>query len=130
MVNYVPYHHVVNVITDYAPHQAHILLDCESAITRISSIELHTSHQLVIDDIRQGVHNLKSRGTKIHLHWIAGHVNYKGNELAEQAAKEAAQEAVTLQTGPVRYYKHAKWTNDLEEVATSLGYITNRTGQI
>ncbi len=31
-------------------------------------------------------------------------MNYKGNELADQAAKEAAQDAVRLPTGPVRNY--------------------------
>ncbi len=39
------------------------------------------------------MHNLKATGTKVHLHWIVGHVTYKGNEQVDQAAKEAAQEA-------------------------------------
>ncbi len=44
----------------------------------------------------------------MHLHWIAGHVKYKVNELADQAAKETAHEPLTLLTGPGRNSKQAK----------------------
>ncbi len=76
--------------------EVHILSDCQSAISSVTSSNLHRSHQDVIDDIRRGVQNLESQSTTVKLHWIAGHVDSNGNELADKAAKEAAIEAYTL----------------------------------
>ncbi len=39
---------------------------------------------------------MESQSTTVKLHWIAGHIDSNGNELADNAAKEAAIEAFTL----------------------------------
>ncbi len=76
--------------------EVHILSDCQSAISSVTSSDLHRSYLDVIDDIRRGEQNLKSQSTTVILHWIAGHVDSNGNELADKTAKEAAIEASTL----------------------------------
>ena len=77
--------------------QVHILSDCQSAITSISSRDTHKSHQNCIDDIHRNVQVLRSRDITVNLHWVAGHVDLAGNEIADQAAKQAANEASTSQ---------------------------------
>ncbi len=76
--------------------EVHILSDCQSTISSVTSSDLHRSHQDVIDDIRREVQDLESQSTTVKLHWIAGHVDLNGNELADKAAKEVAIEAFTL----------------------------------
>ncbi len=76
--------------------EVHILSDCQSAISSVTSSDLHRSHQDDIDDIRRGVQDLDSQSTTVILHWIAGNVDSNGNELTDKAAKEAAIEASTL----------------------------------
>ena len=72
---------------------AYILSDCQAAITSSCSSNIHTSHQILIDNIRSSIHTLTLKGMKITFNWIAGHVNLQGNELADTAAKEAALRA-------------------------------------
>ncbi len=56
--------------------EVHILSDCQSAISSVTSSDLHISHQdHIIDDIRRGVQVLESQSTTVKLHWIAGHVD-------------------------------------------------------
>ena len=72
---------------------AHILSDCQSAIKSCTSRDTHKSHQECIDQILDNVKILDDRGISVQLHWVAGHVNLAGNELADRAAKEAAADA-------------------------------------
>ncbi len=76
--------------------EVYILSDCQSAISSVTSSNLHRSHQDVIDDIKRGVQDLESQSTTVKLHWIAGHVDSNGNKLVDKAASEAAIEDSTL----------------------------------
>ncbi len=79
--------------------EIHILSDCQSTISSVTSSDLHRSHQDVINDItciRRGVQVLESQSTTVKLHWIVGHVDSYGNELGDKAAKESAKEASIL----------------------------------
>ncbi len=78
------------------PTDAHILADCQSAIISCNSRDTHKSHQECIDKIHKNVQELKSQYITTKLHWVAGHVELSGNELADQAAKQAALEADTI----------------------------------
>ena len=71
----------------------YILSDCQAAIASVCSTEIHKSHQTLIDEIRRAIHCIISNGLQITFKWIAGHANLVGNELADAAAKQAAEEA-------------------------------------
>ncbi len=73
--------------------EAHILSDCQSALTSCSSHDTHKSHQSCIDEIQTNVKHLRNKGVVVNMHWVAGHVNLTGNELADTAAKSAAKDA-------------------------------------
>ncbi len=81
----------VEFCTDYCywrkthnSREVHIHSDCQSAILSVTFSDFHRSHQDVIDDIRRGVQVLEPRSTTVKLHWIAGHVDSNGNELADK----------------------------------------------
>ncbi len=76
-----------------SPTEAHVLADCQSAILSTTSRETHKSHQDCIDSIHKNVLDLKSNGVTVNLHWVAGHVDLCGNDLADSAAKQAASDA-------------------------------------
>ncbi|VDI21214.1 Hypothetical predicted protein [Mytilus galloprovincialis] len=51
-----------------------------------------------INDIKIGILALKSEGIIVSIEWIPGHADIQGNELADQLAKKAAQEAEKIQS--------------------------------
>ncbi len=73
--------------------QIHIFSDCKSAIASSASLDLHSCHQNVIDNIQQDVAVLSGKGVSNNVYWIAGHANLAQNELADKAAKSAADSA-------------------------------------
>jgi ribonuclease HI len=99
--------------------EVHVFSDCRAAISSISSIACHSSHQKLIDDIQTDITALKERGTVTNIHWVPGHVDLVPNELADKAAKAAAMEArqdnvsttISLQTvkGKIRLYTRERW---------------------
>ena len=67
----------------------HIFTDCQGAIVSANKIELVIS-------IKQYIQQLSNKGNKlhVHIHWVPGHNDILGNELADQQAKAGAQEMV------------------------------------
>ncbi|MEO1006661.1 MAG: ribonuclease H family protein, partial [Cyanobacteria bacterium J06638_38] len=90
----------VNFIVDSKAYDhsrsVYILSDCQAAITSVCSANIHRSHQNLIDTIRGNIHDLLTKGLRIKFNWIAGHVDLAGNELADAAAKAAAENAREL----------------------------------
>ena len=62
----------------------------------VANIKLHDSQQFLIDCIQNGVANMQSKGIKVNMYWIPGHADLLPNELADQAAKDAANDSVEL----------------------------------
>ena len=50
------------------------------------------NHNPIIEGIRRSVWNLETEGWNIQFSWVRAHVGILGNELAEQMAKQAAQD--------------------------------------
>ncbi len=68
----------IEFCTDWRkPREVHIISDCQSAISSVTSADLHRSHQDVIDDIRSSAQALSSQSTIVNPNWIAGHVLLK-----------------------------------------------------
>lgn len=67
----------------------HLFSDCQAAMLSLSSGKIHQAHQSTIDNIQATISELAVLGVTTNIHWVAGNVNLKPNELADQAAKHA-----------------------------------------
>ena len=76
---------------------AYILSDCQAAIQSVTSIDIHNSHQKLIDEIHRDCDTIAESKVTLQLIWIPGHVNLDGNEKADINAKEAARVAATTE---------------------------------
>jgi hypothetical protein len=65
----------------------------------VASNDTHNNHQSVIDDCQIIAQQLQQLGVKPEFHWVPGHANVPGNDLADEHAKRAAQEAIQCPTG-------------------------------
>lgn len=61
----------------------------DSKIT-LDLLRNNPKHNSLIDGIKMELRNLQQRNWKIHFTWIKAHVGNEGNELADQLAKQAA----------------------------------------
>ena len=68
-------------------NKVHIMVDCQSAIITAASNEIPKNFSTLSQDIRRKAKHLN---VPIKLYWIAGHAKVKGNEKADQKAKEGA----------------------------------------
>ena len=50
-------------------------------------------HRASIQEVKSDIQRLETSGIQIELSWSPGHSNIKGNEYADQMAKETAEEA-------------------------------------
>lgn len=70
----------------------HIFTDCQAAIYSAFSKDIPKSKIETVLKIKEILLKLEEKGNSIDVHWIPGHHNIEGNELADRAAKEAATE--------------------------------------
>ena len=69
-----------------------IFTDSQASLALLSNHQPKTYKQS-IHAIQQTLSKAKS---KIHIHWVPGHSGIKGNEIADQLAKEAAQSSTYI----------------------------------
>ena len=70
----------------------HMFTDCQPAIITAFITELPRSKIDTVISIRNAVDELKTKGSKLEVHWVPGHRNIKGNDLADSEAKKGAEE--------------------------------------
>ena len=75
-------------------HSIHIFVDCQPAIISAFGTEIPKHNVDVILNIRQISSTLQNNGHSLFVHWIPGHKDFKGNELADCLAKNAAKEMI------------------------------------
>ena len=75
-------------------HSIHIFVDCQPAIISAFGTEIPKHNVVVILNIRQISSTLQNNGHSLFVHWIPGHKDFKGNELADCLAKNAAKEMI------------------------------------
>ncbi|CAG2258159.1 unnamed protein product [Mytilus edulis] len=78
-----------------------IFSDSQSAIGILTLNWKSDNYGKTIHDIKFGILALKSEGSIVSIEWTPGHADIQGNELADQLAKKAAQEAEKIQSIPI-----------------------------
>ena len=72
----------------------HIFTDCQGAIVSAFGNQIPANKIEIITSIKQHINQISEKGNKIHVHWVPGHKDILGNELADQQAKAGAKEMV------------------------------------
>ena len=90
------------------------------------------NHHTLVELIREEIRKLADDGWTVHFSWVKAHDNYRGNELADQLAKEAACDS-NLKITYNKYPKSAvtselkclelqKWHSEWD--STNIGILT------
>ncbi len=77
-----------------------IVTDCQVVITSLTSSRHHRSHQETIDQCIANISALVDKKIVTLIHWVPGHAGLAANELVDGYAKEAAVEAMELDSSP------------------------------
>ena len=73
-----------------------ILSDSQTAVGILTLNWKSSNYIDTISDIKENLGTLMRYGIRTTLSWIPGHANIAGNEIADQLAKEAAKESMSL----------------------------------
>ena len=73
-----------------------ILSDSQTAVGILTLNWKSSNYIDTISDIKENIGTLMRYGMRTTLSWITGHANIAGNEIADQLAKEAAKESMSL----------------------------------
>ena len=72
----------------------HIFTDCQAAIITAFNNAIPKNKIDIILQIKEFLGRLSDKDNVIEVHWVPGHKNIEGNELADIQAKEAAKEMI------------------------------------
>ena len=70
-----------------------IFSDNQSAVGILSLSWSNSSHKKTAEDIRRLISDLEKSGLEVSIKWTPGHADIRGNCIADELAKEAAEEA-------------------------------------
>ena len=73
--------------------KVHIFSDSQSAVGQLTVGWESISHRTTTQEEKSEINRLQELRVEVELPWSPGHANIKGNELADQQEKKAAQEA-------------------------------------
>ena len=79
----------------------HIFSDCKGAIESVTSTQRIQSHQSLKDEFLKYVTKLNMKKIATCITWVSGHADMEANELADDDAKRAADEAIRENLPPV-----------------------------
>jgi len=83
-------------ITEVHDKEIHMYTDCQAAIQSVFSTQTPKTKIATIQNAQRLRKELHDRNNSLTVHWIPGHMNITGNDLADRQAKEAAKEAVDV----------------------------------
>lgn len=94
-----------------------IITDCRAALLSVLSAKPRTK---AASECQELIGQLESNGTQVSLHWTKAHAGLKGNEIADEMAKQAAKTGrkVTMDTprstvsSSIKKETKAKWDNE------------------
>lgn len=90
----------IQYITDLINPQIsklHIFSDSQSVVGLLTLGWEATSHASTVRETKRAAEQLKTKGITLEISWTPGHSDISSNEIADQLAKQAAQEAANLE---------------------------------
>ena len=85
-----------------------VFLDNQAAIQRIQSTKTGLEHHLVIQ-CQQVLQDLINYNVTSHLHWISGHKDIKGNELADKSIKMKVNQSDSPDSERFIFISYVRW---------------------
>ena len=83
-------------VNDHSSSKLHIFSDSQSAVGLLTLRWEATSHKGTVLEGKAGIRRLQEEGVSVEISSTPGHSEICGNELADQLAKEAANEALEM----------------------------------
>ena len=82
-------------VSEVENRNIHVFTDCQGAIVSAFQNQIPTNKIEIVTSIKQHIAQIGEKGNKIHVHWVPGHKDILGSELADQQAKAGAEEMVS-----------------------------------
>ena len=125
---------VLQYITAYCKKHSitkiHLFCDCRSAVQVICNPSLCGNFQDILWSIRQLVDELNSSNIETLISWVGGHIDLKPNDLADDLAKKAAEEARGLTESPPLSYSEFKNLIKVSSLKKWQTYWTNNSSSL
>ncbi|XP_019635205.1 PREDICTED: uncharacterized protein LOC109478183, partial [Branchiostoma belcheri] len=83
-----------------------ILCDCKAAIENVIGVQQVEAYNALVHTIRNKLQALRQQGITTQITWCPGHMGISGNEIADNEAKLAANEASTNPQNSTSWTKH------------------------
>ncbi|MEW8546650.1 MAG: ribonuclease H family protein [Candidatus Thiodiazotropha sp.] len=83
-------------LTERSHRIVHFFTDCQPAITAAFFNAVPENNVELVMGIKETLWEVQKKGMEIRVHWCPGHMDIRGNELADKFAKEAANEAISM----------------------------------
>ena len=94
-------HEILSKENSKSIEKIHIFCDCRGAIESVTSNDRILSHQSIKDEFIKHLTELNMKQILTEISWVSGHADLEANELADNDAKKAANEAKNLNLPPV-----------------------------
>lgn len=126
--------------SDIQDRTIHFFTDCQPAILTAFDNKIPTTKIEIVTKIKECIAQLNVKRNTINVHWVPGHKDIQGNELADKQAKEAASEAIGADiplamdkreaVGEMKKQVKAKWQRkyDLSEKVDKIQEIFSEVG--
>ena len=82
-------------VSEVVNRNIHVVTDCQGAIVLTFQNQIPTNKIEIVTSIKQHITQTGEKGNKIHVHWVPGHKDILGYELADQQAKAGVEEMVS-----------------------------------